>query len=69
MSLQGFLTILLAVELFVITVCIVVVSFYLVKALKSIIRFSDSLRGMKPFLAIPALIIALLSKLIKKGRG
>lgn len=65
-SLQDFLTILLAIELFVITACIVLVSYFLIKALKSLTHLAESFGRIKPLLTIPALIVALVSRLFKK---
>lgn len=78
-TVQDFLSIILAVGFLIITVCIVYVSYYLVKALKSITGLSDSLEDttqgirdkiqMKALAAIPALLVAIAGKIIKKKRG
>ena len=78
-TVQDFLNIILAVGFLIITVCIVYVSYYLVKTLKSITGLSDSLedttRGirdkiqMRALAAIPALLVAIAGKIIKKKRG
>lgn len=65
-SLQDFLTILLAIELFVITACVVFVSYFLIRALKSLTHAAESFGRVKPLLAIPALLVALVSRLFKK---
>lgn len=65
-SLQFVLTILLAIELFVITVCIAFVSYFLVRALKSISQTAESFGKMKALIPIPALLLAILSKIFKK---
>lgn len=75
-SSQSILNIILAVGFIVITVCVVYVTYYLVQALKSITNLSDSLdettqdiKGklqMKALAAVPALLIALVSKVLKK---
>ncbi|MDD5415904.1 MAG: hypothetical protein PHE48_02760 [Candidatus Daviesbacteria bacterium] len=76
---QDFLNIILTLGLLVITVCIVYVSYYLVKALKSVTNLSDSLEDtaqgikdkiqIKALAAIPALLVAIAGKIIKKKRG
>jgi len=76
---QDFLNIILAAGLLVITACIIYVSYYLVQALKSITNLSDSLEDaaqgirnkiqMKALAAIPALLIAIAGKIIKRKRG
>lgn len=63
---QSILIILLAVELFVITVCIALVSYFLIKTLKSITHTAESFGRIKTFIPIPALLIAILSKIFKK---
>lgn len=59
--------------------CVVYVSFYLVQALKSITNLSDDLGeialniknkvALKVLAAIPALLVSLVGKVIKKKRG
>ncbi|MDD5147814.1 MAG: hypothetical protein PHV63_04715 [Candidatus Daviesbacteria bacterium] len=76
---QDFLNIILIIGFFVITVCIVYVSYYLVQALKSVTNLSDSLEDtaqgikdkiqIKALAAIPALLVAIAGKIIKKKRG
>ena len=76
---QDFLNIILAIGFLVITACTVYVSYYLVKALKSITSLSDSLEDatqgikdkiqLKALAAIPALLVAIAGKIIKKKRG
>lgn len=78
MSTQETLNTLLAIGFVVITACIVFVTYFLVKALKSIINLTESLEKTSDnikeklqlrFLAvIPALLVALVGRLIKKGR-
>lgn len=75
---QDFLNIILGIGFLVITACIVYVSYYFVQALKSITNLSDSLENttqdiksklqMKVLTAIPALIVALIGRILKKGR-
>ncbi len=78
MSTQEILNTLLVTGLLIITACIVLVTFFLVKALKSIINLTESLAEtsdnikqklqMRFLAAIPALLVALVGKLIKRGR-
>ncbi len=78
-TIQDFLGSILAVGVLVITACLVYVSFYLVRALKSITSLSDSLEDtaqgikdkvqLKALAAIPALLIAIIGKIIKNKRG
>lgn len=75
---QETLNTLLIIGLLIITVCIVFVTYYLVKALKSIINLTESLEEtsnnineklrLRFLTAIPAILVALASKLIKRGR-
>lgn len=75
---QESLNILLLIGFLVAVACIVFVTYYLVKALKSIINLTESLAEtsdnikqklqMRFLAAIPALIVALAGKLIKRGR-
>lgn len=63
----------------VITACVVYVSFYLVQALKSVTNLSDDIDeialniknkvALKALTAIPALLVSLVGKVIKKKRG
>lgn len=79
MSTQDTLNIFLILAVLVITVCVVYISFYLVQALKSITNLSDDLGeialniknkvAIKALAAIPALLVALVGKVIKKRRG
>lgn len=76
---QDFLSLILAVGFLVITVCIVYVSYYFVRALKSISNLSDSLEDtaqgikekirLKALAAIPALLVAIVGRIIKNRRG
>lgn len=75
-STQVVLNTLLVVGFLVITVCIVYITYYLVKALKSITDLVDSLIDttqniknkiqLKALVTVPALIIALVSKILRK---
>lgn len=79
MSAQDILTVFLIVALFTITACIAYITFYFVQALKSITQLSDNLDGMaqnlknqvqmKALAAIPALLVALAGKVIRRKRG
>lgn len=73
------LNILLIIALFIITACIVYATYYFGQALKSITALSDDLdeiaQGikdkvrLKALAAIPALLVALVGRIIKKKRG
>lgn len=65
-SIQDFLTILLAVELFVITACIVLVTYFFIKALKSFAHLAESFGKIKTFIPLPALLVAIVSRIFKK---
>lgn len=79
MSTQDTLNIFLILAVLVMTVCVVYISFYLAQALKSITNLSDDLGeialniknkvAIKALAAIPALLVALVGKVIKKRRG
>lgn len=78
MSTQETMNTLLVVGFLVITACIVLTTYYLVKALKSVINLTESLEEttenikgklqMKFLAVIPALLVALAGKLIKRRR-
>ena len=65
---QDILNILLTLGVLIITACVVYITYYLVRALKSITNLANSLGRVKVLAAIPALLIALASKILKKGR-
>ncbi len=67
-SIQDFLTILLAVELFVITACVVVVTYFSIRVLKSFSRLAESFGKIKTFIPLPALLVAIVSRIFKRGR-
>lgn len=79
MNTQDFLNIFLIAGLIIITVCIVYTSYYFVQALKSITVLTEDLEEttrdikdklqMKVLTAIPALLVALAARIIKKKRG
>ncbi|MBI3103711.1 hypothetical protein HYZ05_02110 [Candidatus Daviesbacteria bacterium] len=76
---QETLNIFLLLALFVVTTCIVFATFYFVGALKSITQLADDLDEttqslknkvqLKALTAIPALLVALAGKVIRKKRG
>lgn len=76
---QDFLNLMLAIGFLIITICLVIVALYLVQALKSVTRLSDSLEDtaqgvkeklqMKALAVIPALLVAIVGRLIKNKRG
>ena len=79
MNSADLLNIFLIIALVVAVTCIVYITFYLVSALKSITNLTDdtdevveglkSKVQMKALLAIPAILLSLAGKLIKKRRG
>lgn len=66
MDLITFLIILLVIEFFIIAVCLFIITYLLIKSLKTVANFTNSLGRMKALLTIPALFVALFSKIIKK---
>lgn len=66
MSWQDVLIVLIALEFLVIAICVVLVTYFLAKALRSFKNLSNSVKGLKPFIAIPALAVAIVSKIIKR---
>lgn len=74
---QDVLNIFIILILIVITSCVVLVTFYAIQALKSASRLTDNLDEtaqslknkvqLKALVAIPALLVALVSKLRKRG--
>ncbi len=79
MSTQDFLNIFLAIGFIVITICVVYASYYFVQALKSITDLTENIDEttqsikdrlqMKALAAIPALLVSLVARIIKKKRG
>ncbi len=75
---QDVLNILVAVGFLIITVCAVYITYYLVQALKSVINLTDSLGEttqnikdkiqMKALTVIPSLGVALIGRILKRGR-
>lgn len=78
MSTQDVLNIFLILALFIITSCVVYVSYYFVQVLKSMMNITENVDQatesikntlqMKALAAIPALLVALVGKVMKKGR-
>ena len=79
MSTQDTLNIFLIIASFIIVSCFVYISYYFVRALKSFSALADSLEEttqsiknkiqMKVLAAIPALLVALIGRVITKRRG
>ncbi len=79
MNSQDLLNILLALGIFIITSCFIFITYFLVQALKSVIRLADNLENttqgikekiqMKALAAIPALLVSLIGRVITKRRG
>lgn len=79
MNSQDLLNIFLIAGLIVIVTCFVFLTYYFVQALKSITQLSDDLGEsaqslknklqLKALAAIPAVLVALVGKLLKRGRG
>lgn len=76
---QETLNIFIILSIFVVTACIVFVSYYFIQALKSMAALTDDLDEvaqilknkvqMKVLAAIPALLVALAGKIIRRKRG
>lgn len=72
------MSIILAVGFLVIVACIALVTFYLIKALKSITNLAESVSDttqnikdklqMRAWAIIPALLVAIVRRIIKRGR-
>lgn len=79
MNTQDILGGFLVVGLIVVVVCFVYIAYYLVEALKSITKVADDLDEatqsiknriqLKALAAIPALLVGLVSKVIRRKRG
>lgn len=79
MATQDLLNLILALGIIVITVCFVFITFYLVQSLKSISNMASDISDatqsikdkiqMKVLAAIPALLVALAGRVIKRKRG
>lgn len=78
MNAQEVLNFFLVATLLIITICVVFVTYYLVKALKSVTTLADAATEttqdlknklqMKALVTIPALIVALAGKILRRGR-
>lgn len=78
MNIQDALAIFLIIFLVITTFCIVLLTFFLVQALKAITQLSDNIEDaannlkskfqLKAFATIPALLVSLASKVIRKRR-
>lgn len=78
MSVQEIVNILLVVGLLIISVCAVAITYFLIKALKAITNLADSLQDtsqsirekiqMKFLTALPAIVLGILGKILKRGR-
>lgn len=76
---QDVVSIFLIILLVIVTVCITFVSYFFVQALKSITRMADNIEEttedikrklqMKALAAIPAILVSLASRVIKRKRG
>lgn len=79
MNTQDILSVFLIVSLFIVTICIVFISYFFVQALKAVTRMADNIEQtsedikrklqLKALAAIPALLVALAGKVIKRKRG
>lgn len=68
----------LLIAIIVVTVCVIFITYYMIQALKSVRILADSLIdttegltnkvGLKALAAIPAVLIALVGKIIRRGR-
>ena len=78
MNIQETLTALLVAGFLIISVCFIFITYYLVKTLRSVINLTDSLGEttqnikdkiqMKVLTIIPALVVALIGRILKRGR-
>lgn len=78
MSTQDLLNIILIIGFLIIVACISFITYFLVQALKTIAKLADSLENtsenikeklqMRALTALPALLIALVGRFLKKGR-
>ncbi len=78
MNIQETLTALVVAGFLVISICFIFITYYLVKTLKSVINLTDSLGEttqnikekiqMKVLTIIPALVVALIGRILKRGR-
>lgn len=78
MSIQEIVSIVLAVGFFVIVVCVAIITFFVIKALKSVSDLSNSLQDTtqnireklqtRAWAIVPALFVAIVKKIITRGR-
>lgn len=78
MSNQEIINFILAAGFLIITVCIIFVTYFLIKALKSLTALADSLQNttqifrekiqMNILRLIPAIFVGLIGRLLKRGR-
>lgn len=79
MATQDLLNLILTLGIIVFTICFVFITFYFVQSLKSISNMASDISDatqsvkeklqMKALAAIPALLVALAGKIIKRKRG
>lgn len=79
MTTQDVLNIVLIIGFLIITGCVVYFTYYFVQALKSVTNLTDSIDEtaeniknkiqMRALAALPAILISLASKIVKKRRG
>lgn len=75
---QDILNTLIVIGFLIITICIIFITYFLVRALKAITNLANSLENAsldikdrlqnRAFSLIPALLVALIGKILKKGR-
>lgn len=78
MSTQEILNTLLVVGFLIITVCVALATYFFIKTLRSIINLTESLAEtteniksklqMRLLTAIPALLVAIVGRILKRGR-
>lgn len=78
MSTQDILNIFLIISLFIFITCVVFTTYYLIQALKAVTVLAEDLKNttqgfkdkvsLKVLAAIPSVFVALLSKIIRRGR-
>ena len=76
---QDLLNLSLALGIIVITICVVFITFFFVQALKSVSNMTENISDitqnikekmqMKALAAIPAILVSLASKIIRRKRG
>lgn len=78
MSVPEVINFLLIIGLLIISACIVVITFFLIKALKAITNLAESLQNtsqsirekiqMRFVAALPAILVGILGKILRRGR-